>query len=238
MKKEITANQVSELARVSKVEVSFLPSGRVRMTRENGDTVAMDSDSADGLASIIPCGSSDDSSFAITMDEPGYYSLAEVLNRAFLQAAKGKGKDRHAQGEPFDQQVMQQGADRFGVGSLLFQAFKKSEESQRLPFGPAIAELLGAINYLAGAVVAMERNRGKESPPDAANSNDSEGWQLFKPGSTQPVKGDVFVWVKFANGDISVKPFQAKQLRWSISGGQFDIVAYRVTTESSGEALG
>jgi hypothetical protein len=52
---------------------------------------------------------------------------------------------------------MQDMARRFGVGSLLGQAFKKSEESQRLPQGAAIRELLGAINYLAGAVIAMER---------------------------------------------------------------------------------
>jgi hypothetical protein len=93
----------------------------------------------------------------ITLQAPGYNSLANVLQRAFNQAAKGKGAERHAQGEPFDQQVMQDGARRFGVGGLLFQAFKKSEESQRLQHDKAVAELLGAINYLAGAVIAMER---------------------------------------------------------------------------------
>lgn len=95
-------------------------------------------------------------SAAVCMHAPGYESLALVLSRAFAQAASGKGKERHAQGEPFTEQVMQQGAQRFGVGSLLFQAFKKSEESQRLPHDRAVAELLGAINYLAGAVIAME----------------------------------------------------------------------------------
>ncbi len=87
----------------------------------------------------------------------GYESLAGVLKRAYDQAATGKGAERHAQGEPFDQQVMQDMARRFGVGALLGQAFKKSEESQRLPKERAVAELLGAINYLAGAVIALER---------------------------------------------------------------------------------
>ena len=88
---------------------------------------------------------------------PGYDSLASVLRRAYAQAATGKGAERHAQGEPFDHQVMQDMARRFGIGALLGQAFKKSEESQRLPRDRAVAELLGAINYLAGAVIALER---------------------------------------------------------------------------------
>lgn len=94
----------------------------------------------------------------VILDATGYESLARVLARAFQQAAHGKGAERHAQaGESFDTQVMQDMARRFGVGSLLGQAFKKSEESQRLPHGAGVRELLGAINYLAGAVIAMER---------------------------------------------------------------------------------
>jgi len=90
----------------------------------------------------------------------GYESLADVLARAFEQAASGKGAERHAKaGEPFDAQVMADMAKRFGVGSLLGQAFKKSEESQRLPTDRAVRELLGAINYLAGAVIALERGQ-------------------------------------------------------------------------------
>lgn len=90
------------------------------------------------------------------MAVPGYELLADVLKRAYDQAAVGKGKERHANGEPFDEQVMQDGARRFGVGALLFQAFKKSEESQRLPLERGVAELLGSIVYLAGAVIRRE----------------------------------------------------------------------------------
>lgn len=97
------------------------------------------------------------------MNVPGYEKLADVLQRAYDQAACGKGHERHAQGEPFHEQVMQDGARRFGVGGLLFQAFKKSEESQRLPHDRAVAELLGSINYLAGAVIALERQQLAES---------------------------------------------------------------------------
>lgn len=92
----------------------------------------------------------------LRMETPGYEPLAKVLHRAFDQAAKGKGHERHANGEPFDKQVMQDGARRFGVGALLFQAYKKSEESQRLPLDRGVNELLGAIVYLAGAVIRRE----------------------------------------------------------------------------------
>jgi hypothetical protein len=88
---------------------------------------------------------------------PGYEKLADVLARAYAQAAIGKGAERHARGEPFHEQVIIEGARRFGVGSLLFQAFKKSEESQRLAHDAAVRELLGAIVYLAGAVIALEK---------------------------------------------------------------------------------
>jgi hypothetical protein len=93
-------------------------------------------------------------------EEPGYALLAAVLSDAFDQAARGKGKERHSTGEPFEQQVMVEGARRFGVGSMFYQSFKKTEESQRLPYERARAEILGAINYLAGAVIVLdERNR-------------------------------------------------------------------------------
>mgnify|MGYP000069371553 CR=1 FL=1 len=91
------------------------------------------------------------------MNVAGYETLADVLQRAYNQAAVGKGVERHsAAGEPFHEQVMQIGAAKFGHGALLFQAFKKSEESQRLPHDRAINELLGSIVYLAGAVIALE----------------------------------------------------------------------------------
>lgn len=107
----------------------------------------------EGFPRIYPTG--------VVLNTPGYEALALVLGEAYDQAAHGKGKERHAKGsEPFDRQVMQEGANRFGVGALLFQAYKKSEESQRLPLDAGVRELLGAIVYLAGAVVAR-RNTGE-----------------------------------------------------------------------------
>ena len=94
----------------------------------------------------------------VDMSTPGYEKLADVLQRAYNQAAHGKGKERHARDdEPFHEQVMAEMAKRFGTGALLGQAYKKSEESQRLPLDRGVAELLGAIVYLAGAVIDRER---------------------------------------------------------------------------------
>ena len=50
------------------------------------------------------------------MNEKGYEALADVLARAYKQASQGKGKDRHASGEPFTEQVIMLGARKFGTG--------------------------------------------------------------------------------------------------------------------------
>lgn len=102
------------------------------------------------------------------MNVEGYDSLRDVLTRAYTQAASGKGHERHAVCKPFDQQPMQELISLYGVGFALGQAAKKAQESQRLPAGRDVAELLGAINYLAGAVIAIERGR----QPVAGNDNE------------------------------------------------------------------
>lgn len=98
---------------------------------------------------------------------PGYESLAGVLQRALDQAQDGKGAERHANSLPFDQQPMQTIAAQVGVGFLTGQAIKKTQEGQTLPAGRDVAELLGAINYLAGAVIFLESQR----IPLVANDN-------------------------------------------------------------------
>jgi hypothetical protein len=87
-----------------------------------------------------------------------YESLALVLDRAYHQASDGKGSERHGQDLPFTEQPMQLIQDLVGEGFALGQAMKKMQESQRLPHDAAIRELLGAINYIAGAIIHKERN--------------------------------------------------------------------------------
>lgn len=92
-----------------------------------------------------------------------YETLSDVLHRAYSQAAYGKGAERHADGKPFEEQPMQEIAKEHGIGFITGQARKKTEEAlgmlERDETDAAIKELLGAIVYLAGAVVFIEENR-------------------------------------------------------------------------------
>jgi transposase InsO family protein len=88
------------------------------------------------------------------MSSKDYGSLSAVLAEAFLQASAGKGRTRHASvGEPFDKQPICEMARRLGVGGPLYQAVKKIYESERLAGEAGVAELLGAINYIAAAII-------------------------------------------------------------------------------------
>lgn len=90
-------------------------------------------------------------------DVPGYDTLSNVLIRAYNQAAKGKGKERHAQAKPFDQQPMQALIALNGLGFATGQAGKKAQEALRMEPDKAIHELLGAIVYIAGTIIAIEK---------------------------------------------------------------------------------
>src|SRR5690606_22529360 len=88
---------------------------------------------------------------------PGYEMLRDVLERAYDQAARGKGAVRHGKDLPFHLQPMQQIGDMYGIGFMLGQVAKKIEEAQRLPLEAAVKEILGAINYCAGAIIFLEK---------------------------------------------------------------------------------
>lgn len=88
----------------------------------------------------------------------GYESLAAILDDALAHAQTGKGSIRHASGEPFVEQPIVFLNEHLGSNhGAIFQAQKKSRESTRLPYAMARAELLGAINYLAAAVLVLDR---------------------------------------------------------------------------------
>jgi hypothetical protein len=89
----------------------------------------------------------------------GYSELWRVLTLAAKQAAMGKGRERHGRaGVPFEQQDIVTIGEALGSNHFeLGQALKKARESARLPPARAIVELLGAINYLAAAVLLLER---------------------------------------------------------------------------------
>lgn len=89
---------------------------------------------------------------------PGYERLAAVFRDAHDQAAYGKGNDRHARGQPFHEQRMQTIAKlQRSPKGMEFQVHKKVSEGLELPDPKARrAELLGAINYLAGIVIFLD----------------------------------------------------------------------------------
>jgi hypothetical protein len=87
-----------------------------------------------------------------------YKELKKVLDMALSQASEGKGKERHANNEPFEDQLI------FTIEKLvksfqLGQAIKKIVESQRLPKERAQAELLGAINYICAHFIQLNGDK-------------------------------------------------------------------------------
>lgn len=89
-----------------------------------------------------------------------YSKLRDILDRAYEQAASGKGKERHANGKPFDKQPISEIGRMVGTGYNLGQAMKKAQEAQgmanRNDKDKAAHELLGAINYIASAIMLIE----------------------------------------------------------------------------------
>ena len=107
-------------------------------------------------------GSSDSRVIVGTPDsDDGYDCLRAVLDQAVEQASSGKGRERHASGEPFDEQTIMQTTRAHGLGFATGQAEKKLREAHRLVdkedgIRRAVHELLGAINYTAAAIIRLQ----------------------------------------------------------------------------------
>jgi len=96
------------------------------------------------------------------VEDKNYERLAEVLTGAYDQAASGKGKERHATGEPFQDQICCYLLRHIGAGGAVFQVCKKSIEALRLPYPANVNELRGAINYASAAIIELERKAAEE----------------------------------------------------------------------------
>ncbi|MBY3055026.1 hypothetical protein HF263_02895 [Rhizobium leguminosarum] len=95
--------------------------------------------------------------------EPGYEGLAGVFRDAHNHAARTKGAERHTDDNrlPFEEQPIV--AIPMMLGSIegqLYQVMKKSQEANRMAkrgdSSPAVAELLGVINYAAAAIIVLK----------------------------------------------------------------------------------
>ena len=94
--------------------------------------------------------------------EDKYLLLWNTLHDAWEQAANGKGKERHQkEDEPFEDQPICMFARRVGLGYPLGQTMKKIDEAARMEPEAAVRELLGAINYLAAAVIVIREQMEK-----------------------------------------------------------------------------
>lgn len=97
---------------------------------------------------------------------PGYEALETVLCAAYNQAANGKGKERHAQGDRFlEQPIMEIGRLLKSIDGELYQAIKKVREGLLMARNGeadrAVREFLGAINYIAAATLLVAEQSGE-----------------------------------------------------------------------------
>jgi hypothetical protein len=186
------------------------------------------------------------------MDHPDYTKLSSVLKAAYDQAARGKGKERHASdGQPFELQPMSAINQVLGsIDGFLYQAAKKAQEARRLPYGRAQAELLGAINYLAGAVIALDTWASGTLPalsdtplpiidqPTGAAACTADGWIEWSGGAC-PVPAGTAVEVRQRNGEVikglALQSPWTDALQWQVgipphdlTPDHTDIVAYRI----------
>lgn len=90
----------------------------------------------------------------------GYEPLARVLQLAYEQSAKGKGRERHANGKPFLKQPLLEISRMVGVGGPAYQVCKKTQEAVSMHASgrheAAMAEFLGAIVYAAACYIIVE----------------------------------------------------------------------------------
>lgn len=111
--------------------------------------------------------------------DPKYASLRGVLDEAYLHASTGKGKVRHGKsGLPFEEQRMLSITRLLdSEAGLAYQACKKVSEGLDLPtLNARVAEMLGAINYIAGIVIFMREKQAELDSPKSGRDSylDSE----------------------------------------------------------------
>lgn len=97
-----------------------------------------------------------------------YGCLQGILDDAYAQAARGKGKERHANDKPFNDQPIMEVGRIVGSGFALGQVMKKAGEAKgmadRGDADAAERELLGAIVYAAAAVLLIRE--GANAPKE------------------------------------------------------------------------
>lgn len=128
----------------------------------NWDKIRLNSEFGGVCGGLVGSGES----YANVTVRNGYAGLHHILVEALNQAQRGKGAERHNLGGdiPFERQRMQQISELIGsVDGMTYQACKKITEGVKLPtLDRQVAELLGAINYIAGMITFL---RGRVKKP-------------------------------------------------------------------------
>lgn len=88
------------------------------------------------------------------------HPLETVFKDALAQVTRGKGEARHGHGADFMSQPWLEIANAHGTGFLTGQCEKKLRESAGLDYTQRRAERLGAIVYLAMAIVHDDMKQG------------------------------------------------------------------------------
>lgn len=92
--------------------------------------------------------------------------LARVLSLAYDRCMKGKGRERHGHGKPFDEQPLMEYANRFGSGFLLGQMAKKMDEIEIIrktkSKEDALKEILDVIVYASALYLYTEGQDDKK----------------------------------------------------------------------------
>lgn len=99
-----------------------------------------------------------------------YATLRAELDAAFNQASGGKGKERHGNNHPFEQQpilAITRLLEGHPCGALAFQVIKKTIEAGRLVklrgTDAAVAEIYGAMNYAAAMAIRLKELGEREA---------------------------------------------------------------------------
>lgn len=95
------------------------------------------------------------------------HPLQQVFDQAILQATKGKGERHGGDATPFLEQPWVHYGKMHGRGFLTGQAAKKLEEAASTREGEAfVQEALGAIVYIAMAILKEQERRKLVVPPE------------------------------------------------------------------------
>lgn len=147
-----------ETERMKKSIQDIIDDNKKRITQRHGDVD--ESECPDCGDPICDCWLDDvdegTEEFRSVFVKPEYSDLFEVLRDALEEAQEGKGAVRHGNGLSFTDQPALTITRSVGLGFPLGQAMKKIQESQRMDPDAAKRELLGAINYLAAAVLFLD----------------------------------------------------------------------------------